>query len=168
MKPIKLIGLLLMVTMVNVPEATAKKQYSKPKCGKGAKVEQGSAAMSFRCRMKKGVTVEEFRAPTCEEGAILEQRSGKFSFRCRREGGMVEEFKTGRCERNQRLRRGDSYGFNFTCQGTTIGIKGGAGIDSTQAIFECPPKYQRVSEAPSAGRTCVRRVPGTAYERPAF
>ena len=121
MKPIRLIGLLLLAMMVNVPEATAKKDYWKPKCEKGAKLEQGSAKMSFRCRTK-GAAVEEFRQPKCEEGATLEQRSGKMSFRCRREGAMVEEFRKGRCDRNQRLQRGrDRFGANFTCQGTSIG-----------------------------------------------
>jgi|TARA_Y100000310_G_scaffold226184_1_gene228276 hypothetical protein len=169
MKPIRLIGLLLMVVMVNVPEATAKKQYWKPKCERGTKLELGPAKMSFRCRTKGAAMAEEFREPTCEEGAILEQRSGKGSFRCRREGAIVEEFRLGRCERGQRLRRSKNpYGFNFSCQGTTIDSKGGAGTFVSEALYECPNGYDLVSRAEKPAETCSRREPGVAFEKPAF
>ncbi|HJN49076.1 MAG: hypothetical protein QGI68_02225 [Pseudomonadales bacterium] len=135
MKMVNLMAILAMAMIVNSPQAGAKDKYWKPKC---------------------------------EKGAELEQRSGKQEYRCRRDAAIIEEFRVGRCERNQRLRRTDQYGYNYSCQGTTIGRQGGAGTFSTQIMFECPPGYEPVKQAESTGRTCVKEKVGTAYEPPIF
>lgn len=110
----------------------------------------------------------EYWKPKCEDGAKLEQRKGKPAFRCAREGGLVEEFRIGRCDRNQKLRRVNRYGYNYGCLGTAAMRQGGAGTSESYDMFECRPGYEKVSEATSPSRTCVRMVPGTAYEKPAF
>lgn len=135
MKLVSLIVILMIAMIANSPRTDAKEKYWKPKCEKGAK---------------------------------LEQRSGKQAFRCRREGSLVEEYRVGRCQRPLRLRRATRFGYNYGCLGTTIAKQGDAGTFESYTMFVCPPKYERVRQATSPGRTCVRSALGTAYEKPVF